>query len=165
MPQLGPGQRWPRALAVLWAPTLHALPTEPQGWARGSSSSEGGGGRCGKPRCCSKRERGSGRGARGSAEPKETGSAQGCPCVRGTRRVRLIRRGDTPVTPGSGCTNSPRASPIKRWLLFKPLLDTKHYQVESTPTARGITSRQKLGMVELDSLWICLGICHLPLFV
>lgn len=79
--------------------------------------------------------------------------------------VQLIRCGDTQVTPGSGCANSPKGFPIKRWLRFKPLLDKKHYQVESTLTARGITSRQKLGMVELDLLWICLGVCHLPLFV
>lgn len=89
IPQLGTGQRWPCALAVLWGPTLHPLPTEPpgsaQGWARGSGSSEVSSGRCWKPRCCSKREGGLHR-VRGSAEPKETGSARGCPCARGARQ-------------------------------------------------------------------------------
>lgn len=163
IPQLALG----RGGLVSWpcsgVPPCTPCPRSPQGWARGSGSSKVS---CWKPRCCSRRESGLGRGAHGSAEPQETGSARGCPSAcPGVGRVRPIRRGDTRVTPGSGCTNSPRGLPIKRWLLLKPLLDTKHDQVESTLTARGIASRQKLGMVELDSLWICLGICHLPLFV
>lgn len=110
---------------------------------------------CWKPRSSAEGERGVDGGAPGLAWDRQV------PARAFTSSGTFTQHGDTQLRLPPTAV---RVCPVKR-LLFKPLLDTKHFRVKSALTARGIASWQELGTVESGSLWICPGVCHLPLFV
>lgn len=80
IPQLGTGQRWPHALAVLWGPTLHPLSTEPPAVPRagqGQQLLQGERWVLLEAEVLFQKGEWFRQRSSGLAEPKETGSAQG----------------------------------------------------------------------------------------